>query len=368
MAALRQLKGKFYGRISYFGHNGQRKEKLIPLNTRQRAKAERLIPLVEDREKLFKMGVISLDEIGVDRLPDLQPLIDDFISYLERNNRSQRTIALYVLAMNSFARFMSGRNVEHLSRQDYPAFLDFMKEIYPNPQTLNIRLRSVRAFLNWLAETERIKANPWKIRQMPVRRKRPVYFTDVEMDRILENAKTNPELYARIIVHSRTGLRLREFENSYLKNGFIRTFNPCKQGIERDIPVDRETAILYSWLKDNGQYIPGTISKLFLDLLRALKLNKTPSGENRHFHTLRHTFAVRTYFLTRDIYRVKTLLGHSSVKTTEIYANFDLSLLERDFRAPETVTEPPSVTVEPEPLAIPETVLESITEGIYANA
>ena len=248
MAALRKLKNKFYARISYFAPNGQRKEKLIPLNTRQKAKAERLLPVVEDREKLFKIGVITLDEISIDRLPDLQPLVDDFISYLERNNRSQKTVYLYILALDSFSKFMTGRNIKHVSRQEYPAFLDFMKEIYPNPQTLNIRLRSVRAFLNWLAETEQIKANPWKIRQMPVRRKRPVYFSDAEMDRILEAAKPNPELYARIYIHWKTGLRLRELKNSYFENGFIRTFNPCKQGIERDIPVDRETAILYSWL------------------------------------------------------------------------------------------------------------------------
>ena len=44
--------------------------------------------------------------------------------------------------------------------------------------------------------------------------------------------------------------------------------------------------------------------------------------------------------MTRDIYRVKTLLGHSSVKTTEIYANFDLSLLEADFGTTETPREP----------------------------
>lgn len=368
MAALRKLKGKFYARISYFDPNGRRKEKLIPLNTRQRAKAERLLPLVEDRERLFKMGVINLDEVSVDRLPDLQPLVDDFISYLERNNRSPKTIHLYLLSLDSFSKFMADRNIEHLGRQDYPAFLGFMKEIYPNPQTLNIRLRSIRAFLNWLTETGRIKANPWRIRQMPVRRKRPVYFSDAEMDRILEAAKPNPELYARIYIHWKTGLRLRELKNSYLENGFIRTFNPCKHGIERDIPADRETATLYKWLKVNSQYIPGTISKMFLNLLRELRLDKTPSGEGRHFHTLRHTFAVRTYFITRDIYRVKTLLGHASVKTTEIYANFDLSLLERDFKAPETATEPPSVTVKPDPLAIPETFLEPITEGIYANA
>ena len=50
-----------------------------------------------------------------------------------------------------------------------------------------------------------------------------------------------------------------------------------------------------------------------------------------HLHCLRHTFAVRRYLQTRDIYLVKQELGHSSVVTTEIYAKFSLRRLEADF-------------------------------------
>ena len=50
-----------------------------------------------------------------------------------------------------------------------------------------------------------------------------------------------------------------------------------------------------------------------------------------HLHCLKHTFAVRRYLQTRDIYRVKQELGHASVVTTEIYAKFSLRRLEMDF-------------------------------------
>ena len=50
-----------------------------------------------------------------------------------------------------------------------------------------------------------------------------------------------------------------------------------------------------------------------------------------HLHCLRHTFAVRRYLQTRDIYLVKQELGHQSVVTTEIYAKFSLRRLENDF-------------------------------------
>ena len=50
-----------------------------------------------------------------------------------------------------------------------------------------------------------------------------------------------------------------------------------------------------------------------------------------HLHCLRHTFAVRRYLQTRDIYLVKNELGHESVTTTEKYAKLSLKRLENDF-------------------------------------
>ena len=49
------------------------------------------------------------------------------------------------------------------------------------------------------------------------------------------------------------------------------------------------------------------------------------------FHMLRHTFAVRKYLQTRDIYQVCKELGHTSIKTTEIYTQFSFARLEQDF-------------------------------------
>lgn len=44
------------------------------------------------------------------------------------------------------------------------------------------------------------------------------------------------------------------------------------------------------------------------------------AGHGLTFHSLRHTFAMRLYQETRDLFLVQRMLGHRSVKTTEIYA------------------------------------------------
>ena len=71
----------------------------------------------------------------------------------------------------------------------------------------------------------------------------------------------------------------------------------------------------------------GNVSKTFLKALREIVGEETKF----HFHCLRHTFAVRRYLQTWDIYQVKQEVGHSSVTTTEIYAKFILRRLEMDF-------------------------------------
>ena len=71
----------------------------------------------------------------------------------------------------------------------------------------------------------------------------------------------------------------------------------------------------------------GNLSKTFLKAIREIDGEKTKF----HFHCLRHTFAVRRYLQTKDIYQVKQEMGHSSVTTTEIYAKFSLRRLEMDF-------------------------------------
>ncbi len=66
-------------------------------------------------------------------------------------------------------------------------------------------------------------------------------------------------------------------------------------------------------------------SRIFKQCCKIVGIN------NKHFHHIRHTYAVRRYLEVRDIYQIAKELDHSSVTTTEIYAKFNLSRLEQDF-------------------------------------
>ncbi|OQA92180.1 MAG: Tyrosine recombinase XerD [Elusimicrobia bacterium ADurb.Bin231] len=57
----------------------------------------------------------------------------------------------------------------------------------------------------------------------------------------------------------------------------------------------------------------------------ARKIMKKAGIPGSSFHTLRHTFASSLAIAGVDLYRISKLLGHSSIKTTEIYAHLQPS-------------------------------------------
>ena len=68
------------------------------------------------------------------------------------------------------------------------------------------------------------------------------------------------------------------------------------------------------------------ISKMFKKAIRCIG-----ADESKHFHTLRHTFAVRRLIQGTSIYELKLLMGHGSVTTTEVYSNMNLKRVSQDF-------------------------------------
>ena len=123
-----------------------------------------------------------------------------------------------------------------------------------------------------------------------------------------------------------------------------------------DVPVIYELQECYEiWrykVKVNKpKYFGDKISKEFR---RINRLN----GLTNKFHDLRHTFAVRRYFMTRDIYQVMRELGHTKVTTTQMYADFEDTVdIEKEF--------PSIVNTTNEPIFSKEDTKTEDTNAVY---
>ena len=77
-----------------------------------------------------------------------------------------------------------------------------------------------------------------------------------------------------------------------------------------------------SKLADAGDHL----SKYFKKAIREIG-----ADDSKHFHSLRHTYAVRKLIQGVSIYTLKLLMGHKSVTTTEVYSEMNLKRVAQDF-------------------------------------
>ena len=331
MANLIKRRKKYYCRIRYT-ENGIRKEKQIPLKTSSLSIANSLLQHIDKNESLFKQGVISLDKITLPDLSTFDQAIEDYILYLQAKGDCHATIRNWRSLLNFIKEFLDIKDLALLNRQHYIPLLSAMKSKWPNYNTLNGHLLSFNTFISWCVEFDFLKKPPFRFSQFRVDKHRPKYFSDNELSKIYSYLTkiNNIRLRDLVKLYVTTGMRLSELTTSFCKNGYI-TIYKSKGRSERSIPVMPEISLIFQKYKSTKPRNLRILSEEFSSVLKALKLYRTPAGQNRHFHSLRSTFAIRKYYETKDIYLVSKLLGHHSVSVTEEYAAFDLKQLEKDF-------------------------------------
>ena len=206
------------------------------------------------------------------------------------------------------------------------------------PTTINIRLRAIKTFLYWLQERDYIQNVP-KIKLMKIDDSGPIYVSNQEFHRICEQV---PDYLKRVFNFYRgTGCRLREPFYGEVNGRFLTILAESAKGKRsRDIPLTteqlntlqemRDKTHLFEVVSDSRNAIRHThYIKYYSHEFRKACIRAMVGGKK--FHSLRHTFAVREYLKTRDIYHVASMMGHASVVTTEVYARFNLKRLEQDF-------------------------------------
>lgn len=333
MASLMKVRNVYYARVR-FTIDGQKNGKLINLQTKQKAKANRLLAKINEREILFRQGTITLDEIQNIEYTAIDSLVDNYIDNLRSREINEKTIDIYRLALNDFKEVFGDCDIDTVN---LVYFRDFVRSKHANPHTANIKIRTINAFMNYLYKSKKLKSQPDKLEQYKTPDKSPKYFSNPELVKILNACKRkNKELFYRAYLHLNTGIRLREIDKAELRGNLIEIYDPCKNGKPRTIPVNEITKQYFNWLKKNSKHTHYFISRMFTDVLKDLNLYELPDGSTRHFHNLRDTFATVAYYLTRDIFQVAKWMGHSNngrpaVDTTAIYANFDGELLQQDF-------------------------------------
>lgn len=327
--SLRRVRGIFYIRE----RNPGQKEKLKSTRTKERKEAElELERYIKEREA-YQHGYKG-EYAGM--APSFRQTSDDFLADCTRNGLRESTKKSYRTSLDNLAKiYPYALRVINLNETVIRQFADYVRSSGKygsrQPSSVNVNLRSIRTFLNWLYERHHIPEKV-KVKLMKVNKKKPKILTPQELNRIYELVD-DPKLLATFRVYEQTGMRLSELHTCEREGNYIRIIAETAKGrTERIVPLPEEITNDFE-LATTDPYLSNYITKKFTYYRKEAGV---PDGKS--LHSLRHTFAARTLITTKNPYLVKTLLGHQSITTTEIYLQFPEGYL-RDILAM-TVVEP----------------------------
>jgi site-specific recombinase XerD len=324
MARLYQVVGKkgtaWYADYSVDGHRVRKRL------GRSKRLAELALADIEVKLERKELGFAAKDR-------KLDDFIEEYLRYA-KGNKALQTYQRDVLTLRHFTEFVQADKLSAVTAAKLEAYKTYRREQGAEPSTLNRELNTIKAMFNKAVAWNALAQNPAKSVQKFKEARRKVRFLSKEEILILVKA-ADDRMKAIIEVLLHTGLRRDElihltWADLNLKNRVLSVqskdgWNP-KDYEARHIPMTARLAEALEKLPRNGESFiftnregqplaPDVLTHDFLKLARRCGL------KNASLHTLRHTFASHLIMSGADLYTVQKLLGHSSIKTTEIYAH-----------------------------------------------
>lgn len=256
-------------------------------------------------------------------------LIEQFLASKELRPRTKQR---YGYLLRSFSEFLTV-SLDLVTTENIRDFIAHQREVRGNSDgTIASKVHSLSSFYGWLVKEEIILRNPMDRIERPRELKRPPeHLTYEEIERLREAATGIRKVLFEVLYSS--GIRVSEAVNldrsDYDPVAKTLLVREGKGGKQRTVPLStRANLVLQDYLKKRSDDDPWLfrsnyrkrISKESIEWhikklghMAGLARRVTP-------HMLRHSFATHLLDAGMPIELVQYLLGHESVRTTQVYA------------------------------------------------
>lgn len=214
--------------------------------------------------------------------------------------------------------------------------LSYLHNLDLKPATRNRHLALIKAVFTWAIRMGYISRSPaLYIKALPEVTSDRRAMDDSQLQRWMDvcerwrNGKPDHEALALLMFLALTGLRLGETRHLRLEDvdwsRKVITLRHTKNGKLRRVPVCDKAFVLLTeqrqHLGDEGWVFPGKGADNPVSEPRRLQKRLCEAAGIPPFtiHEMRHTFATKLIESGADIHTVKDLLGHSTIKVTELY-------------------------------------------------
>ncbi len=284
-------------------------------------------------------------------------MINKFLEYIKVEKRySNHTVKGYHQDLNNFLLFLKkSEGTENLIDVDKKIIRNFMVSLTEkglSKRSINRILSSLRSFYHFLLKLGIIEVSPLEeIKSLKFNPEKQIPISEDEMNGLQEiYTSLNVCIFEMLIVEIlyQTGMRRAELCNMKMKNvdfvnGQIKIFG--KKNKERIIPISRDLSKMMEAYLQERKTLP-EFEQYFFVGKRGKKLNEgvvytivkkyltliNTSKEKRSPHILRHSFATHILNNGAEISKVRTLLGHSSLSSTQVYTDANIEQLKNIFK------------------------------------